>query len=226
MWRILCKWGQYQGDFPKALFKMRISSVFATYLKDKMSKMGLRSEQKQKLMSDLHRRVQDKLKFRSVKVCDSFVFYLLQSPEAIHSFSTIIGEMSVVGVRKRMPKVDVERVCNRNDSVNMLQKIELFLSLTKLRMRLYAVKYVVGNEMIGNSWLTNQLSTVPMIQNDAHELRINSYFDFNNGTFKVIGITEQGAVQAKCLYGEQKNEVVIFEDITLVKALVTAKRGN
>jgi hypothetical protein len=80
--------------------------------------------------------------------------------------------------------------------------------------------------MIGNSWLTNQLSTVLMIQNDARELRINSYYDFNNGTFKVIGIIEQGAVQAKCLYGEQKNEVVIFEDITLVKALVTAKRGN
>jgi hypothetical protein len=65
-----------------------------------------------------------------------------------------------------------------------------------------------------------------MIQNDAHELRMNSYFDFNNGTFKVIGITEQGAVRVKCLYGEQKKKEVIFEDVTLVKALVSAKRGN
>jgi hypothetical protein len=137
MWCILCKWGQYQGDFPKALFKMRISSVFAACLKDKMSKVGLRSEEKQKLMSDVHCRVQDKLNFRSVKVCDSFVFYLLQSPEGIHSFSTFFGEMSVVGVRKCMPKVNVERVCNQNDLISMLQKIELFLSSTKLRMRLY-----------------------------------------------------------------------------------------
>jgi hypothetical protein len=96
IWRILCKRGQYQGDFPKALFKMLNSSVFATYLKDKMSKVGLRSEEKQKMMSDLHHRVQDKLNFHSVKVCNSFVFCLLQSPEAIHSFSTFIGEMSVM----------------------------------------------------------------------------------------------------------------------------------
>lgn len=123
------------GDNIKGIFQWHHSRcafhqfLFATYLKGKMTNVGLMSEPEPQMISDLHRRVQDKLNFCSVKVCDSFLLYVIQSPEAIHLFSRIIGEMSVIGIRKHMPKVDVERVCGQHDSLNMLQKIELFYVL-------------------------------------------------------------------------------------------------
>jgi hypothetical protein len=106
IWRILCKCGQYQGDFLKALFKMLNSSVFATYLKDKMSKVGLRSKEKQKMMSDLHHRVQGKLNFHSVRVCDSFVFCLLYSPlkRFIHLVHLLV----------KCQLLELESVCQRS----------------------------------------------------------------------------------------------------------------
>jgi hypothetical protein len=91
-----------------------------------------------------------------------------------------------------------------------------------LRLRVYAFLHIIGNP-IQHDWLQHQLSSRPVMQEATEEIRINSKFDYNNGTYKVISFNEEG-VRAICIWGEQRGQELIFENINEVVALVVAKR--
>jgi hypothetical protein len=55
------------------------------------------------------------------------------------------------------------------------------------------------------------------------EIRINSKFDYSNGTYKDISSNEEG-IHAICIWGEQRGQELIFENINEVVALVVTKR--
>jgi hypothetical protein len=63
----------------------------------------------------------------------------------------------------------------------------------------------------------------PVVEQAMEEIRINSKFDYNNGSYKVISSNEEG-VRAICIWGEQRGKELIFENINEVVALVVAKR--
>jgi hypothetical protein len=114
-----------------------------------------------------------------------------------------------------------------NDAINVTSKIELYVSSSKLQLRVHAFKHQVSDQT-ENLWLQGQLSAhiapQQMPQAEVQNVRINSKFDYNNSLFKVLGTTKNGAFRAVCVWGEQKGEEFTF-DTTEVVELVNRKRG-
>jgi hypothetical protein len=46
----------------------------------------------------------------------------------------MIGEMAVVGIRRRKPKIGMKYDVRLNDAVNMTTMVELYISKSKLRL--------------------------------------------------------------------------------------------
>jgi hypothetical protein len=201
---------------------MRISSQFSYYLLNKFASDELPSELVS--ISEKHRRIQSQLLYRSVVLSEPYVYFNLDSSEAISSFTSIIGELSLAGLCRRMPKLDEELDCRFNDAMNLTNKIEVYIGTNKLRLRVHACKHIIGR-IIENDWFRTQLSSQPIVQADVRQVRINSKFDYNNGTYKVVNTAEQKGVPAVCIWGEQRGEGVLFDDINEVLLLVNRKRG-
>jgi hypothetical protein len=220
LWRVLCRYGQSQGKHPKETIKIRVSSIFSNYLQHKLTADGIPSATVS--ISKKQRRIQSTILYRSIMLSEDYQYFDLDTPVAISSFSRFIGDMSVVGLRRRMPKLNIEYDCRLNDGVNMTKRIEVFINSNMLRLRVYAFLHIIGNP-IQHDWLQHQLSSRPVMQEATEEIRINSKFDYNNGTYKVISFNEEG-VRAICIWGEQRGQELIFENINEVVALEVAKR--
>jgi hypothetical protein len=52
----------------------------------------------------------------------------------------MIGEMAAIGIKRWRPKGNLEYAVQGNDAINMSSKIELYISRSKLRLRVHAFK--------------------------------------------------------------------------------------
>ena len=225
LWRILCRFGQSQGLFPKGTIKQPISSHFSYYICNFLTQNGINSEEM--VIYDQDRRIQSKLLYRTVKTGSTYHFFNIDSDSKLQSFSRMVGEMGVVGIQRRRPKVNSEQSLCINDAINVASKIELYVSSSKLRLRVHAFKHQVSDQT-ENLWLQRQLSANIAPQQtprtEVQSVRLNSKFDYNNSLFKVSGATENGAIRAVCVWGEQKGEELTFDTAEVVE-LVNRKRG-
>jgi hypothetical protein len=74
MWRMLCKFGQSQGFFPKGTIKLPISNQFSYYMLNFLTQEGMHSQLL--TIHDQERRVQSSLKYRSVKTSEMYHYFL------------------------------------------------------------------------------------------------------------------------------------------------------
>ncbi len=177
IWCILCRFGQSQGLHPKALIKIPISHRFSYYTINFLSQEGLESESY--CIYDQEHCIHSSMLYRTVRTAETYNKFFLDLEAKLQSFSKMIGEMVVVGVRCRKPKVDCEHDIRLNDAVNMMTKMELFISKSNLRLKLYAFKHNIGDTTT-NQWLSSQL-LAPQPQETPQvtirSTRINSKFD-------------------------------------------------
>jgi len=74
MWRMLCKYGQSQGFFPKGTIKLPISNQFSYNMFNFLAQEGMHSQLL--TIHDQERRVQSSLKYRSVKTSEMYHYFL------------------------------------------------------------------------------------------------------------------------------------------------------
>jgi hypothetical protein len=225
LWRFLCRYGQSQGHHPKTLIKLSISQTFSFYIANYLVQVGVLPQFC--VITDQERRIYSSLLYRSVRAPTTYSFFNLDSEEKIDFFGKLIGDFSLVGIRARRPKLDKDFDVKRNDALNMVTKMEVYLSHTKLRLKVYAFKHLVG-DTTQHQWLSKQLSiTTPAMQGGelSNTVRINSRFDYNGSLFKVVAADGNDQVQATCLWGEQVGMQLTLP-LDVVRGLVKRKRNT
>ncbi len=161
--------------------------------------------------------------YRSVHLVENYVYFNLDSIDRLAALTRIIGEMAVIGVRLRQPKVNSDHAIRTMDAVNMTTKLELYFSSSKLRLKVDAFEHIIG-QPTQNVWLREQLSAVPVVPQQGRPLCLRSKFDYNNNMFKVISANIGTGVVARCIWGDQKGvEVTFYFDEAL--HLVNLKQG-
>jgi len=143
--------------------------------------------------------------YRSIMLSEQFQYFNFASAEGISCFSRFFGAMSVVGLRRRIPKANTEHECRVNDGANMTSRIEVSVNANSLILRTRAFLHIVGNPVHNNDWLQQQLSTHRPAVIITPQLRVNSKFDFNNNTYKVIDASEQG-VCVLSIWGDRREK--------------------
>lgn len=182
LWRFLCRYGQSQGLFPKGTIKLVITPQFSFYVSNFLANDSMECTSLE--ARDMERRVQYHLMYRMVQTKESFQLFNFDSEAKLASFQKLIGEMSIVGVRMKRPRLSTEFEVSMNSLLNMTSQIELYLSSMKLKLKCHAFGHVIGNDRPSNEWLALQLTQrLPQgtIQEQARSIRINSRFDHNNG---------------------------------------------
>ncbi len=179
------------------------------------------------VITDQEQRIYSSLLYHSVRAPTTYSFFNLDTEEKIDFFGKLIGDFSLVGIRARRPKLDKDFDVKRNDALNMVTKMEVYLSHTKLRLKVYAFKHLVG-DTTQHQWLSKQLSiTTPAMQGGelSNTVRINSRFDYNGSLFKVVAADGNDQVQATCLWGEQVGMQLTLP-LDVVRGLVKRKRNT
>ena len=197
--------------YPKGTIKLPICQQFSYYIYHYLLLDGIESS----------------LLYRTVTTNEVYSYFNLDSEQKLLSFMKFIGEMAVVGIRRRKPKVNHEYALRINDAINMTSRIELFLSNSKLRLKLHAFKHKVG-DVTQSHWLSGQLSGMVRHQNPeaaVRQLRLKAKFDCNNSMYKVTGANPDGKVRATCVWGDEKGAEIVFNNAAEVLDLVTKKRG-
>jgi len=117
---------------------------------------------------------------------DTQICFLLDNEENIQVLSGLLEETAVFGIQKRKPKLGMEFVTSERDTINVLSKVEFFLSMTYIKIRFHAFKYLVGDET-DCVYLLKQLSdSQPPSQTCTEEpptIRTNSKFDVKSSLF-------------------------------------------
>ena len=126
------------------------------------------------------------------------------------------------------------------DAINVLSRLELYVSYSSLKVRLYAYKHVVGADATQHRRLLEELGgtqqgtnanvvgqqNADRGANAISSLRVNSKFDYNGNLFKVVSVSHDGNVLTTCLWGPQSGENITFHSVEEVARLVNLKRGQ
>ncbi len=92
--------------------------------------------------------------------------------------------------------MDAEHDLKINDALNVVTKMELFVCSTKIRIKVRAVKHIVG-DTAQMEWLRRELHLCPAAQPRpvlTQAIRIHSRFDYNGSLFKVASVDENNQV--------------------------------
>jgi hypothetical protein len=146
--------------YPKSTIEMSVSPFFSYYLTNNLTNDGILSEVVAR--SEQQRQIQSSVMYRSVSLVENYVLFNLDSIDRLAALTQIIGEMAVIGVQLRQPKVNLGHVIRTMDAVNMTTKLELYFSSSKLRLKVDAFKHIIGRPT-QNVWLREQLSAVPVV---------------------------------------------------------------
>jgi hypothetical protein len=86
------------------------------------------------------------LLYRMVSIQVRYLFCSLDSEEKNCRLTRVIGSMSGLGVRKRMPrkKTNSESIIRLIDIINVIKKIELYGNVSSIKLRLFAFRHQVG----------------------------------------------------------------------------------
>jgi hypothetical protein len=153
----------------------------------------------------------------------------LDSNEHILKFTKLIGAPTMVGVRKRKPKLHTVSTTKRNDLSNVLSKTDIYISYAMIRLCLHAYCHVVGVDANKNVPL---LSNLPPPETDPATinypismLRVNSKFDYEGNVCKVVSVNPDGTVLTLSVWGPRTGEEIMFNTTKEVVNLVSAKGG-
>ena len=190
----MCRYGQSQGHKPKALIKFPISQNFSFYIVNFLVQLGLQPQLY--IINDKERCIYSSFLFHAIRVCSTYCYFNLDTEDKLKLLTKLIGIFSLVGIRARKPKLDIEHDLKVHDALNVVTKIELLVSSTKIRIKVRAVKHIVG-DTAQMEWLCRELHLCPAAQPRevlAQAIRINSRFDYNGSLFKVASVDENQQV--------------------------------
>jgi len=127
MWRFLCRYGSSQGNFPKALIKLYLPSIFTHYFGKFFNDAGVESQVI--IQSEPNRQIEKFLIYRMISINQTFRHFSLETEAQLNALASLLGSMSVFGVWTRMPRQNAERAIRVMDTVNCLSKAEFFVAL-------------------------------------------------------------------------------------------------
>ena len=231
MWRVLCRYGQSQGLFPKHTISLFLPTIFTQYLCYAFQSSGIQPQEC--VASEPQRRVESTLLYKMVSISYKYLYFSLDTEEKLSVFAGIIGSMSVFGVRKRIPnkRQNSESIMRYNDLVNVVEKIDLYISSSRVKLRLFASRHQVGqpcthvqllNE-IGNPEAREEVA-VDGVVTRSNILRINSSFDYNGNVYRVVKEMPDGRILCKSVWGTLKGNESWFDKLDVIR-MVKEKRG-
>ncbi len=63
----------------------------------------------------------------------------------LRHLTQMIGSMSLFGVRKKLPRKDAEIVVQNLDPVNAIFWIDSYISPSRMKIRLFTFRHIIGN---------------------------------------------------------------------------------
>ena len=145
----------------------------------------------------------------------------------------MIGTMSVFGVRKRLPRKDSEVVIQNLDLVNAIPRIDLYISASKIKVRLFAFRHVIG-ETSSCIRLTTQISSPEPVESESNAavrthgqstIRLRSKFDFRGSVYEVLEELPNETIRAVCKWDSLAGDEQFFNKEDGL-CLVNQKRGQ
>jgi hypothetical protein len=160
--------------------------------------------------------------------------FQIESIESIWHFTEFLGTMSVFGIWKKLPRKDLEEGIRNFDLVNIISKIDLYISSSKLQLRAFAYRHTIGLPtscpmllaQLGHVEVARPGSAIAAVQTrSSSQIRIKSKFDFNGMVYEVVEELPDGNIRATCLFGANEGEDLRFsrEDVL---SMVQQKRSR
>jgi hypothetical protein len=228
-WRFLCRYGQSQGLYPKQTLNFYFPSAFTSYVCNFLGQAGLVSEEC--VAKEPQRRVETYFIYRMVSKEVHYQLFRLESDEAIDKLTQMIGTMAMFGIRKKLPRKDAELVIRNLDLINAISKIELYVSASKIKVRLYAFRHVIGDASTCTRLLSQIGHPAPVNPNNTGAatraqsiLRLKSKFDFMGNVYEVVEELPNDRIRAVCKWGSLEGDEQEFDKDEVI-ALVNQKRG-
>ncbi len=145
----------------------------------------------------------------------------------------MIGTMAMFGVRKKWPREDAELVIQNLDLVNAISQIDLYISASRVKVRLFAFRHMIGDASSCNR-LMHQIGTAAPHEQDNNTAGVHtrasiiicpwSKFDYMGSVYEVVEELPNGTIKAVCKWDSPiGNEQQFHEDEVL--HLVNQKRG-
>jgi hypothetical protein len=194
MWHFLCRYGSSQGNFPKALIKLYLPSIFTHYFCKFFHDTGVESQVI--IPSEPNRRIEKFLIYCLISIKQTFRHFSFEEEAQLNALASLLGSMSVFGIWTRMPRQNAERAIRVMDAVNCLSKAVVFVALSQVKIRIHAFKRVVGQHT-DNQWLAEQIqSERPHEHGNDHGIQtrnmvnisIGSKFDSNGTLYEVVEV--------------------------------------
>jgi hypothetical protein len=157
IWKFLFRYGQAQGLYPRQLCNLYYPLQFTNYLCIFLHRAGIPFTCH--TLSEPQRRLDTTLNYHIISTADHYNVFCLDNCEQLQKLSQLIGATSVFGVRKRKPKKGSEHPTVDFDAMNILSRIDLYISYCKVKMRLYAYNHIVGVDATDNQHLISHLGT-------------------------------------------------------------------
>ena len=112
VWRFLCHYGQSQGRFLKAYLRIPCNPQFVVYMTSFFVRAGI-------------------LSFSTVVYN---VGFSTDCETKLETFAALLGDTALFGVQRKRSRKDKQSEARINDAINMLSKIELFISKCHLKV--------------------------------------------------------------------------------------------
>jgi hypothetical protein len=102
--------------------------------------------------------------------------------------------MSIFGIRKKMPQKDAEIAIRNFDLVNAISRIDMYINLSKIKMRLFVFRHTIGDPT-ACSRLHAQAGTAAAPEEHCAEaietrasstLRLHSKFNILGNVYEVL----------------------------------------
>jgi hypothetical protein len=223
IWRFLCRYGQSQGMFPHQTLNLYFPTVFTNYVANYLQVCGVPYDEC--CSREAQRRVEVNFMYRMVSTECTYRYFRLDSAEHMEYLTKLLGTMAVFGIRKRMPKKDTVVEIHNFDLLNVIQCIEFFIHASKVKMRVYAFRHQVGDE-VSCPWLLPHLSAPTAVAEPLqHEIRLKSKFDHLGSVYEVVEELPNGVIKTMCKWGPLRGTEKVFSKDDVVR-LVNLKHGN
>jgi hypothetical protein len=168
--------------------------------------------------------------YRIRNLSNCFRFIVLKA----YGFTDFLGTISVFEIRKKLPRKDWEEGVRNFDLVNIISKIDLYISSSKLQLRAFAYRHTIGLPtscpmllaQLGQVEVARPGSEIAAVQTrSSSQIRIKSKFDFNGMVYEVVEELPDGNIRATCLFGANEGEDLRFsrEDVL---SMVQQKRSR
>jgi len=102
------------------------------------------------MLKEPHHQLDARLVYRANSITEPNRVYSLDSFERLVVFCELIGGTSIFGIRKQKPKLGTEATTKVLDTMNVLNRIDLYVSYSKVQLHLYASRHIVGVDTVAS----------------------------------------------------------------------------